>query len=142
MAKTRKMIEGQARGAAVIQRNICDARQMLVARNRDDGHGNSCLVERVYKNETFDGALLQQTRILLDQIAAVAVADDKIKIAFLKKVVLNARENKSCVAFADFGYDHSNRKAALLTQHPRHDVRAIIQFAGCCTNPCLSMVRN
>ena len=142
MAKTRKMIEGQARSAAVIQRNICDPGQMLVSRNRDDGHGNSCLVERVYKDETFDGALLQQTRILVDQIVAVAVADDKIKIAFLKKVVFDARENKRCVAFTDFGYDHSNRKAALLTQHPRHDVWAIIQFASRRTNPRLCVVGN
>ena len=38
----------------------------------------------------FDSALLQKARIFLDQIVAVAMADDEIKITLLQEMVLDA----------------------------------------------------
>ncbi len=53
MAEIFQMIESEARGLAVIQRNIGDAGKMLVARNGNDGHGNAGLAESVNQDQAF-----------------------------------------------------------------------------------------
>ena len=99
---------------------------MLVAGNGHDRHGNSRLVERIHEDEAFNSPLLQQTWIFVDQVGAMPVANDKIKISFLKQVILNTRKHQCGVTFADFRNDYSDRKAALLAQHPGHHVGTII----------------
>jgi len=64
------------------QRNIGDAGKMLVARNGNDGHAMPDCRE-CQPGSAFNGALLQQAGIFLDQIVTMAMTDDEIKVAFL-----------------------------------------------------------
>jgi len=76
------MIESEARGLAVIQRNIGDAGKMLVART--ERRARQCRIGR----ECQPGSGLQRRAaaaggIFLDQIVTMAMTDDEIKVAFL-----------------------------------------------------------
>ena len=126
MTETLEVIERQSRRLAMVQRNIGYSRKVAVAGNGDDGHGNSGFAESIDQDQTLDGALLQQAGIFLDQIIAVAMTDNEIKITFLQKVIFDARENERGVAFADFRHDDTDRKTTLLAQHAGHNVGSII----------------
>src|SRR5205814_2986607 len=117
MAEALEMIERQSCRFAMVQGNIGHSREMPVAGNGDDGHGNSGFAESIDQDQTLDGTLLQQAGIFLDQIIAVAMTDDEIKITFLQKVIFDARENERGIAFADFRDDDTDRETTLLAQH-------------------------
>ncbi len=70
------------------------------------------------------------------------VTDDKIKVAFLQKVIFDSGKNQGSVAFADFRHNYPNGEAALLTQHTGHRVGAIIQFASGGANASLRLLWN
>ena len=67
----------------------------------------------IHGNQTFHGALLEQTGILLDQVRTVPVTDDEIKVAVLEQLILNSSENQGRVALADLRDHHTDGKAAL-----------------------------
>src|SRR5262249_4410404 len=72
----------------------------------------------------------------------MAVADDKIKVAFLKKVILDSRHDRSGITFADFGNQNADGITALLTEGTGEVIGAIVEFAGGLADQLLSVRRN
>src|SRR6266478_6063500 len=59
MTKLGQMVESQPRCVIVIQRDVGDARQFAVTRNRDNRDRHSALACRIDGDQPFDRALLQ-----------------------------------------------------------------------------------
>jgi len=58
-----------------------------------DGNGGNvaiAAVDRIHGDYPLCGALAEKMGVFLDKILAVAMANDEIKIAFLKEMVLDA----------------------------------------------------
>ncbi len=66
MAELRQMLDGEARGAGMIEHDIGDAGQFAMPGNGDYRDGHAFLTRGVYRDEAFHGALLQQARIFFD----------------------------------------------------------------------------
>ena len=123
------MFEGQARGEIVIQNDVRDPGNFAMAGNRHGGQRAPLVAHGVDGNQALGGALLKKKRIFLNEVPPVTVADHKIKIPFLKKMILDSGHHHSRISFADFRNHDSDREAALLTEGARHKTGTIIQFA-------------
>src|SRR6202011_3662602 len=85
VAELGEVLNGEAGGAIMIEDNVGDTRQIAVAGDGYHRNGHSFLAHGVNGDQAFHGSLLEETRIFLDQIVAVAMADDERRITFLEK---------------------------------------------------------
>lgn len=58
------------------------------------------------------------------------MADDKVEIASLEKMLLDATENEGGVSFADFRHEDADSLAASIAQGAGGDVRAVVEAIG------------
>ena len=58
MAEIFQVIQREARGFAVVQRNVCHAGKMLMAGNGNHGHGDARQAAGVHQDQAFHRALL------------------------------------------------------------------------------------
>src|SRR5579859_4330376 len=70
------------------------------------------------------------------------MADDEIKIAFLQKMIFNARHNERGVSLADLRDENANGVTPLLSERAGQVIRPVIQFARRFANQFLRMMRN
>src|SRR5262249_3937916 len=70
------------------------------------------------------------------------MAHDKVKIVFLKKMVLDAGHDERRVAFTYLRNHHADRKAALLTQRPCQMVWPVVEFSCSFSNQFLGAKRD
>ena len=126
----------------MVEHDVGDAGNIPVAGNRNGGKNAVFAADRVDGNNSFDGALLEKEGIFFDEIAAMAMTDDKVKITFLKEMIFDARHDQRGVAFADFRNNYADGETALLAERTSHEVGTIVEFAGGLANPFLSSVGN
>src|SRR3974390_1634132 len=88
-----EILEGLKRkvsGEDVIESDIGDAGHPAMSRNCDDRQSAGFGEQSINGDDAFHGALLKQGRVFGDQIAAMAVADHEVEVAFLEEIVFNA----------------------------------------------------
>jgi len=71
-------------------------------------------------DDAFHGSLLEENRVLFQQVWPVTMADNKVEIAFLDQMILNSGEDQSGVALADFRNDDANGETAPLPEGSGH----------------------
>jgi hypothetical protein len=122
-----QVIESEVGGKIVVQNDVGYTRSFLVARDGYEGQHASFVAYGIDGDDSFDGSLLQEKGIFFEEIFAVAVAHNKVKIAFLERMIFDPGHHQRGIAFADFRNDDANGEAALLTQRTSHEVGAIVE---------------
>src|SRR4029077_13489596 len=112
------MFESERSGAGMIKDDVGYAGHLAMARNGNKRHLKSFGKRRINSDQPFHGSLLQDVRIFLDEIVAMAMAHDEIEVAFLEKMVFDAGHYQSRIPFADFRNDHADGITALLAKGP------------------------
>src|ERR1700739_1694232 len=98
-----KMAESEFRGKAMIEQNIGDAADGLVARHRYDRNRVRVLDGGIHTNKRLGAAVDQHLTIFLDEIAAMAVMRSKVKIAGLDEVIPDAAHYLGVITVTEFG---------------------------------------
>ena len=113
---------------------------MARGRHERDLHtlGKSC----IHGDQTFHCTLLQEQRILFNELISMAVADHEIEIALLEQMIFNSRHDQRCVAFADFWDNHADGVTPLLPKRPRQMIRPVVQFPGSPSDQFLCALRD
>ncbi len=142
VSKVHEMLERQVRRARVIQYDVRYAFDLAVSGDGHHGNRHAFLARGVHRDQALDGPLLQQVGILLDQIGAMPVADNKIKVALLQKVVFNPGHDQRRVSIADFRHHHADRKTSLRAQRASHEIRTVVQLPGSLPDALLGAVRD
>jgi hypothetical protein len=136
------MLQGEAGRAGMVEDDVRHAGHFAVARNSHARDINAVRKNRVHGDQSFYRALLQKKRIFGYELIPVVVADHKIKIALLQKMILNPGHDQGSVSLADFGNHNTNRETALLPERPGEMIGPVIQFARGGTNQFLGALRN
>src|SRR5215471_9317439 len=97
----------------MIEDDVDDALDIVVAGDGDDGDGEVEMPGRVDGNQSVDGALEEHAGIFVDEVGAMAMAGDEVEVAFLKEVVFDAAHDGGGVSVADLGDDDADGEAAL-----------------------------
>src|SRR5262252_10307335 len=100
----------------MVEHDVDDALDVVVAGNGDDGDGEIEAPGCIDGDQSVDGALQKHARVFVDQVGAVAMAGDEIKVAFLQEIVFDTAHDGGGVSVADFGNDHADGEAALRAQ--------------------------
>src|SRR5260370_15186042 len=113
-----EMFQCECCRARVVENDVCYAGYIPMA---GDGHkrdlhtlGKSC----IDGDQPFHCALLQEQRILFNELISMAVANHEIEIALLQQMIFNARHDQRCVSFADFRHKHADGVTSLLPKSP------------------------
>ena len=85
-----QVFESKVRTEIVIENDIRHSLDLAMTGDGDGGNVAIAAIDRIHGDDSLCGALPEKMRIFIDEILAVAMADDEIKIAFLKKVVFDA----------------------------------------------------
>ena len=116
MSKLGKVFERDLGGSHVVEDNIGDTFHMIVARHGNDRNGQRESPRGVDGDQTIDGTLEEEPGILINQVSAVAVADDEIEISFLEEMVFDSTHDGSRITIADFGHDDADGETTLSAQ--------------------------
>lgn len=116
MTETVEMLESETRGVVVVELDGDDAGAALVAGDGDERDGKRLGDGGVDGDDAFDGAGDEHARIAVEELGAVAVADDEVEEAGLEQLVLDAGEDGGGVALADFGDDDANGVSAAFAE--------------------------
>ena len=130
MPQMKEVLEGHLGGAAVIQHDVGDAIDIVVSGDGNDGHRKVEVPRSVDGDEAINRALEEHSGIFVDEIGAVAMAGDEVKVAFLEEVVLNATHNRGRVTIADLGNNDSDSEAALGAERTGEEVGAVLELSG------------
>src|SRR5262249_37983479 len=114
----------------MIQDNVGNVWNLAVAGHRNRRNTHALAERRVHGNKPLDRALLQQVRVFLDEVVAMAVAHDEVEVTLLKEVVFDAGKNERGVAFANLRNDNADGGTSLTAERPSPKIRAVVQFAG------------
>ncbi len=103
-----QMFERKMGGEIVVENDIRNTGRFFVAGDGHERQSASLVAYRVHRDDSFNGSLLQEEWIFLNEVAAVLVAHDKVKIAFLEKMILDPRHHQRRVALPDLGNKDTN----------------------------------
>src|SRR6185312_15080429 len=108
--------QGERHRGEVVDLDTGNVIPAAVAGDRD--HGNPQLLEhgRVDRNDAFDRPGEQQARVGLQQVRAVAVADDEVEELLLQERVFDAAEHGGRVSLTDLRDHDADGEAAPLAQ--------------------------
>lgn len=134
MAELGQMVESHPRGAGMVESDVGDALARLMAGDGNNGNGKRAFAASVDGDDALDGALQEHFRVFVDQIGAMAMAREKIEVAFLKEKILDAAHDQSGIALADLGNDDADGEAALAAQGTGEEIGAIVKTLGLSQN--------
>src|SRR4051794_30018310 len=91
MAELIQMAESEFSGALLIENYVSDTLDFLMSGDNDgrqNGHAffESCIDE----DESFDGAIHEEARVLFDEIGFAAVAGSEVEVAFFNEMFFYA----------------------------------------------------
>ena len=110
MTEIVEVLERQQGGPVVVQHDVGVALDLLVSGDGDDGGAHLFVQRGIHEQKAVHGALGEQAWVLVDEVLLALVADDKMKVAGLEKVLFNAVHQHGEVAFAELRHDHADRK--------------------------------
>jgi len=142
MAEMKKVLESDLGGTTVIEYDIGDSIDVVVARDGNDRDGKIEVPWRVDGDQTIDGALKKHAGILVDEIGAMAMAGDEVEVAFLQKIIFDAAHDRGGIAVADLGDDDSDGEAALCAKRAGEKVGAVLEFSGGGEDAIFGLLRN
>jgi len=142
MAEVGEMLKGNFGGADVVENDVGYAADFIMSRYGDDGDGERKRPGSVDGDEAVDGALDEEARIFVDEISAMAVADDEIKVSFLQEKILDAAHDRGGIAVADLRDNDADGEAVPGTQGAGEEIGAILKFAGGDEDAILRLLRN
>ncbi|MGA8161017.1 MAG: hypothetical protein WCB76_09435, partial [Acidobacteriaceae bacterium] len=122
--------EGVAGGGEVIDFDGEDTVFAAVSGDGNDGDGGNFGQRRIDGDDAFDGAGLKETRVVVKEIGAVAMADDEVEKLLFEERVFDSAEDRGRVAFADFGNHDADGEAALLAQAAGEGVGMVVEGGG------------
>ena len=128
MAELIEMTQSQFRGAPLIEHHVGDSLDLAMSGDDHHGQAEALLQNRVDQDETFDGAIHEQARILLDQIGLAAMARSQIEVPFFNEKLLDSRQNLRRIVVAEFGNQHAYRECLTLAQRSRKKAGAVIEL--------------
>ncbi len=130
MAEIEEMLQDELCGAMVIEDDVGDVRDMLMA---GDGHGGKSgfLVDGgVNGNDAFSAAGEKQLGIGTLEVVVMAVGDGEEEEVVLAENSFDATDDGRSVGVADFLGDHADGVAALYTERACEEIRAIVELAS------------
>ncbi len=125
------MFECDLRSSHVVQNDVGDALHLIVARYGHDRHRQRKCPRGIDGDQTINGSFQKKSGIFIDQVGAMAVANHKVKVSLLQKMVFHAAHDRGRVAIADFRDNNSDGKAALRAQRTRKKVGAVFVLRDC-----------
>jgi len=141
MPEVEEMFERDFRGTPVIEDDVGHTIHIVVAGDRDHRHRKVEVPGSIDGDEAIDRALEQHAGIFVDEIGAVAMAGDEIKVTFLEKVVFDTAHDGGGISVADFGNDDADREAALRAQRTCEKVGTVFKLSGGGEDAVFSLLR-
>src|SRR5215470_657525 len=115
-----EMYQCQLSRPAMVQLDVGDSANLVMTRY---GHRRDRQVSvrpwRVERNEPVDRTRQQHFGIFVDQVGPMTMARNKVKIAFLQQVILDAAHHQRGITLTDLWNHDANREAALRAQRTR-----------------------
>ena len=131
VAELIEVTEGEFSSALLIKDDVCDAFNFAMAGD-DDGRENSNVFFEggINKDEAFNGAIHEESRVLLDEVGFTAVTRGEVEVAFFNEVLFEAAEDLHGVAVTEFGNEDTDGECLALAQGPREEAGAVVEFGG------------
>ena len=131
VAELVEVTEGEFSSALLIKDDIGDAFDLAVAGDDNGGENSNVFFESgINKDESFDGAIHEESRILLDEIGFTAVTRGEVEVAFFNEVLFDAAEDLHRVAVTEFGNEDTDGECLALAQGAREETGAVVEFGG------------
>ena len=127
VAEIAKMLEGQVRGARVVQDDVGQAFDPLVAGDGDRRESKLFGERCVSGDEALDSTRQKHLRVSLQELRILTMDYGEEEIIVLAQVFFDAADHHRSVRVADFFGDHANRVSALQAQRAGKKVRPVIE---------------
>src|SRR5215470_5265848 len=114
----------------MVEHDVDDALDVVVAGDGDNWHGEVQVPRSIDGDQSVDGALEKHARVLVDEVGAVAMAGDKVEVAFLQKIIFDAAHDGGGISVADLRDDDTDGEAALRAQGAGKKVGTVFEFSG------------
>src|ERR1700728_2999156 len=131
VAQLEKMRQRVAGCGEMVELDGEDAFFSAVSGYGNYGYGQQSLKRHIDSNDALDSTRKQQTRILIQELGPVPVADDEIEELLLQQRIFNAAQHRSRVAFADFWHHDADGRALLFPEAARERIRMVVKRRGC-----------
>ena len=122
MTQAVQVLDRQGGGSPVIELDVGHAARFAMPRHGHGGDAERMRQRRIDRDQAFDGARHQHMLQALDQLRAMAMADDEVNVFLLEQWLLDAAEHGRRIAFGDLRDHHADRKRAAVAQAARQHV--------------------
>ena len=138
-----EMAQGKLGGALLVEDDVGDAFDFAMAGDDNGGENAEALFKRrIDKDEAFDGAIHEKSRVLFDEVGLAAVARGEVEIALLDKVLFDAAEDLHRVAVTEFGNEDADGESLALAQGPCKKAGAIVELGSGLRNAVAGFLRD
>src|SRR5215813_11808129 len=115
----------------MIKDNIGHSTVMAMTGHSNRRQGKRVRQIQVNSDKSFDAALQQQLRVLVEQLGIVTVDSGQEKIATVAQVAFNSCNDGSAIRIADFLGNDADGIGSLAAQAAGQEIRLVIQFSRC-----------
>lgn len=113
------MSHGQLSGMLVIERDIGNALNMVVAGYGHHGNRDRVLDQRVKGNDSLRAAAYQHPHVFIHQFLLMPVMGGEIKVSCPEKLVPDAAHDLGMIAVAKLGHQNANSMSPTIAQRTR-----------------------
>lgn len=128
VTKVVEVLQGEACGMVMIENNIGNTGNVEMGGDPYGRQRDLLAQLRIDQQQTIDGTADQQVRILLDEVRVTEMADSEVEIAGLEEILFNTGHKSGEVAFAELGYDDTDRIGKPRSQHASVHVGPVVKL--------------